>query len=613
MITSQMNRFTLLTLATIFFLALGEVCGFVPSPLLSEWLRFPDFIPKELTPPLQISKSSTHASILPVASIITSNTILSASAIPLYSSSLLPSFSPSAIFSSGSIKRKIIASSSSGGNRISLLEPIGNGTFGQVYWARDDVTGRKLVAKTARATTPEDERAQHNAQSYLEIEAYINSKLCPVDQISDDRVQHVAPYLGEYTINGTTYLIWDEAGEYTLEDYIQMKGGWVQLAMDLGIDIDDDDDIIGADERNVTGNDERDQNQKEKMRQTLAKELLEQLLEGLAYCHSRGVVHRDIKPANILVDQKTHTLRLIDFGSACCMSSWTANKLGYRGDNKGVRSILYCAPEEFVNEEYPYAFDMYSAAITWVRTILSGDSDNYDGESTDCKSDDVNKSQATFGLGSEEHLFQWRLAVRDFGHNLIAWEEYATSHDCLPYGWYSLFGSSRQGIQALRLLSNMMSYAPERRMSASEALLGQYLNPGCNAATPPDLPPAMPWSIMSHIQRWKKDKQVHSWQDEECRIDDLFTEVVAVELGLPLGLTLEARKDALKKNGDGAGVVVAVVHVGTDAEMFSICSGDQLLAIGAIDVENASLDHVQEILSQWPRRKKVPMLFLRDF
>ena len=50
--------------------------------------------------------------------------------------------------------------------------------------------------------------------------------------------QHVAPYLGECTVNSTTYLIWEASGEYTLEDYIEMEDGWVQLAIDLGMDTD---------------------------------------------------------------------------------------------------------------------------------------------------------------------------------------------------------------------------------------------------------------------------------------------------------------------------------------------------------------------------------------
>lgn len=142
MMHSQMNRFILI-LATSFFLAPCEVCGFLLLPLSSTWLKFPDVTPTQLIPPLQKSKS-TYTSILPVTSFFKSNIALAASAIPLYSSSLLSSFSPSAIFSSGLIKRKII-DSSTGGNRVSLLEPIGNGTFGQVYWAKDDVTGEFIM------------------------------------------------------------------------------------------------------------------------------------------------------------------------------------------------------------------------------------------------------------------------------------------------------------------------------------------------------------------------------------------------------------------------------------------------------------------------------------
>ena len=105
------------------------------------------------------------------------------------------------------------------------------------------------------------------------------------------------------------------------------------------------------------------------------------------------------------------------------MSSWTS-KAWYRGHNKGPRSILYCAPEEFANEECPYSFDIYGVAITWLRTVLSEDSPHDYNDST---------KQSLFGLGDEEHLFQWRLAVRDFSHNLVSWEEHAVIHNTIPY------------------------------------------------------------------------------------------------------------------------------------------------------------------------------------
>ena len=44
----------------------------------------------------------------------------------------------------------------------------------------------------------------------------------------------------------------------------------------------------------------------------MIRQLLMQLLSGLAYCHYRSVLHRDLKPQNLLVEK--HTLKIADFG-----------------------------------------------------------------------------------------------------------------------------------------------------------------------------------------------------------------------------------------------------------------------------------------------------------
>lgn len=45
-----------------------------------------------------------------------------------------------------------------------------------------------------------------------------------------------------------------------------------------------------------------------------ARNYMSQIISAVAYLHSKGVVHRDLKPDNVLVDVRSGSLKLIDFG-----------------------------------------------------------------------------------------------------------------------------------------------------------------------------------------------------------------------------------------------------------------------------------------------------------
>ncbi|OIR56274.1 MAG: CMGC protein kinase [Amphiamblys sp. WSBS2006] len=47
------------------------------------------------------------------------------------------------------------------------------------------------------------------------------------------------------------------------------------------------------------------------------KEILYQVLSGVAHIHSKKLAHGDIKPANILIDPTTMTVKICDFGFCC--------------------------------------------------------------------------------------------------------------------------------------------------------------------------------------------------------------------------------------------------------------------------------------------------------
>lgn len=67
-----------------------------------------------------------------------------------------------------------------------------------------------------------------------------------------------------------------------------------------------------------------------------------QLAEGLAACHSVGLVHRDIKPANVLLERTRPSRALLaDFGIAFAVGE--GERLTKQGGFLGT--YLYCAPE----------------------------------------------------------------------------------------------------------------------------------------------------------------------------------------------------------------------------------------------------------------------------
>lgn len=96
---------------------------------------------------------------------------------------------------------------------------------------------------------------------------------------------------------------------------------------------------------------------------TLIRSILQQLLQGLEYCHSRRVMHRDLKPENILL--AGGSVKIADFGLARLFQVPLKPLSGV------VQTLHYRAPEILLGcREYTLAVDIWSVGCIFGEMLL---------------------------------------------------------------------------------------------------------------------------------------------------------------------------------------------------------------------------------------------------
>ncbi|XP_068764648.1 eukaryotic translation initiation factor 2-alpha kinase 1 isoform X1 [Struthio camelus] len=98
--------------------------------------------------------------------------------------------------------------------------------------------------------------------------------------------------------------------------------------------------------------------------------IFQELLEGVYYIHSMGVMHRDIKPRNIFLYGSDHHVKIGDFGLACKdllrddADRWLETKrINGLMHTSGVGTCLYASPEQLQGSHYDFKSDMYSMGV----------------------------------------------------------------------------------------------------------------------------------------------------------------------------------------------------------------------------------------------------------
>lgn len=195
-----------------------------------------------------------------------------------------------------------------------ILGPLGRGSMGLVYKARDPEIGRIVAIKTLRKILSSDPNDVEAAIRRFKFEARSAGNLRHPNIITIFEVNHDGD---------TPYIVMDFVEGESLDSVIEVGG---------------------------------------KLSPSLMVQYLSQAAAGLDYAHSRGVVHRDIKPSNLLVD-KSGNVFILDFGIASINESFPDAT-----DNSGLVTPImgtpgYMSPEQVLNEKLDHRTDLFSLAV----------------------------------------------------------------------------------------------------------------------------------------------------------------------------------------------------------------------------------------------------------
>lgn len=190
--------------------------------------------------------------------------------------------------------------------------------------------------------------------------------------------------------------------------------------------------------------------------QEMVRHFMYQLLKGMAYCHDKLVLHRDLKPQNLLINRKGD-LKIADFGLA---RSFGAPVRSYSHE---VVTLWYRSPDVLLGSRYySTSVDLWSIGCIFAELILKRPL--FPGSNI---KDQLLKIQRVLGRPTPK---EWP--------GIAEYAEYKDASFWLESQHVPKLADLFPTLDAngVDLLSRFLTYAPDMRISAEEALNHPYFD-----------------------------------------------------------------------------------------------------------------------------------------
>ncbi|GAB2221395.1 hypothetical protein Droror1_Dr00012571 [Drosera rotundifolia] len=206
-------------------------------------------------------------------------------------------------------------------NTFEKLDKIGQGTYSNVYKARDLVTGKIVALKKVRFDNLEPEGVKFMAREILVLRRLNHPNIIKLEGLVISRM------------SSSLYLVF----EYMEHDLAGLAGLAGVTASQVGT----------------------------KFTLPQVKCYMKQLFSGLEHCHNNGVLHRDIKGSNLLIDNEG-ILKIADFGLANFYGPEHQQPMTSR-----VVTLWYRPPELLLGATYyGIGVDLWSAGCILAELLL---------------------------------------------------------------------------------------------------------------------------------------------------------------------------------------------------------------------------------------------------